>query len=91
MAFKRNKKKPKMYRGKKSKYSVQEKRSYWTGYGIALERMKSDSPGYPTKGSIHLNSGYVPSIESACKGYDAAMKHKDNDYKLSNPFYPKGV
>ena len=33
MAFKRNKKKPKMYRGKKSKYSASEKRAYLIGLG----------------------------------------------------------
>ena len=76
------------YKRSKSKRSIQEKRSFWTGFGIALERMKNESGATRTKGEQHLISGWVPSVDSANKGYDAAMKLRKNDYKLFKPFSP---
>ncbi|MBQ8546181.1 MAG: hypothetical protein IJ437_04495 [Clostridia bacterium] len=70
------------------KYTIQEKRSFWTGYGIALERMQSERLGM-SYGEKHLSSGWVPSISSAEEGYNRAMKNRGNDYKLSHPFYPE--
>ena len=40
-------------RKKFKKYTTQEKRSFWTGYGIALERMQSEGLGM-SYGEKHL-------------------------------------
>jgi len=85
---KKNYKSNKKY-SRKAKYTSAERRSYWTGYGIALERMKSSSPGYSTYGEHHLETGWMPSIDSANAGYNKAMSNRNNDYLLTHPFYPK--
>lgn len=66
MAFKRNKKKPKMYRGKKSKYSAAEKRAFWVGYGRRLEQIE--------RAYIHFDSLSNPEKLSMNFGGDAASK-----------------
>ena len=75
---------------RKSKYTIEQKRSYWTGYGIALERQFGRWPG-DTRGDTHLETGWVGSISSAQAGYDKAMSLKDNDFDRNKPFYPKDM
>ena len=85
MAYKKNKRKLKIYKNKK--YSKEEKRSYWVGYGIALAEKKSDSTLYRNEGERFLESGYVPSVKSANIGYEKAKADSEN--RRSKRFTPK--
>lgn len=73
---------------KNKRYSVAEKRAYWVGYGIGMANKDSEVKGrtilnHKVNGSI----GYVPSITSAKKGFDAAMQ--DSDYSTLCKFSPR--
>ena len=78
MAYKKNKKRPKMYRRKK-KYSVFEKRAYWVGFGHGLS--------YPSGKS----ASYIHAMSSKEKeSYLSGFKKTDSiDVADSNAFVEK--
>lgn len=67
---------------KRTRYSTEEKRSFWVGYGIGLSEKKSLSPACENEGERFLSSGPLSSVASANKGYDLAKKdRKENLHK----------